>query len=403
MPLKVLFGHNTYQWPGGEDVAMELDAALLDAHGHAVVRYLRDNDEIAGLSLRGKARFAAQTIWAPDARRELRDLLERERPDVAHFHNVFPLISPSGFAACRDAGVPVVLTVANYRIACANAYLFREERVCEACLHRTVKWPAVVHRCYHDSALESGVVASMLAIHRWLHLWSRLVDVFIAVSDFGREKLVEAGLPAEKVVVRENFAFPDPGDRQSDRPDGGFALFVGRLSPEKGLRTLVRACGAVPDIPVHVVGDGPMRAELEEAARAAGANVTFRGQLPREHVLQLMRTARALVFPSLWYEHFPLVIVEAFASGLPVIASGLGAMKGIVGDPGLGATFPPGDDAALAACLRDAWNDAGKMADRGRAARRQFEEKYTADVAYDRLVAIYDRARDERASRTARA
>jgi glycosyltransferase involved in cell wall biosynthesis len=390
MALKVLLGHNTYQWPGGEDVAVTLDAGVLRAHGHDVVTYFRDNDEIAAYGIRDKARLVGETVWSRRSRRQMAAILEAERPDIAHFHNTFPLISPSAFAACRDAGVPVVLTVQNYRVGCANAFLFRDGRVCEDCLHRTVKWPAVVHRCYHDSAAQSAVVAGMLAMHNGLRLWSRLVNVFVAVTEFGRDKLVEAGLPSDRTVVRANFADPDPGDRAPGRDDG-YALFVGRLSPEKGLTTMLQAFERLPDIPLRIVGDGPLRAELEQAA-AGNPRIEFLGQRDRDAVFELMRGARALVFPSLWYEHFPYVIVEAFASGLAVVSSTLGAMQEVVASPGLGLTFPAGDTAALAERMRWAWAHPDDMAAMGRAARQTFEARYTAAPAYDRLMEIYEMA-----------
>ena len=395
--MKVLLGHNTYQWPGGEDVSVDRDARLLADHGHEVVSYLRDNDEIEGYGPVQRVRLAAETVWSRRSRHDLAELLARERPDIAHFHNTFPLISPSAFAACRDAGVPVVLTVQNYRAGCANAFLFRDGHVCEDCLHRTVKWPAVLHRCYHDSRAQSAVVAGMLAAHHVSHAWSRLVDAFIAVSEFGRAKLIEAGLPADRLLLRPNFLDPDPGDRPPGR-DEGYALFVGRLSPEKGLGTMLKAFATTPQIPLRVVGDGPLRGELEASARD-NPNVSFLGQRDRPEVLELMRGARVLVFPSVWYEHFPLVLVEAFATGLPVVSSSLGAMIEIVEAPGLGFTFPPGDADRLAERLRWAWDHVDDVAARGRAARRMFETRYTAEPAYQRLMEIYERAASVACSR----
>jgi glycosyltransferase involved in cell wall biosynthesis len=397
VPLKVLLGHNTYQWPGGEDVAVDLDERLLTSRGHEVVRYVRDNDEIASYGPGERMRFAVDTVWSRRSRRDVAALLAVEKPDIAHFHNSFPLISPSAFAACRDAGVPVVLTVQNYRVACANAFLFRDGGVCEDCLHRTIKWPAVVHACYHESRPQSAVVAGMLAFHKVLKLWPRLVDAFIVVSGFGRDKLVEAGLPAKKVLVRANFSDRDPGDRPPGRDDG-YALFVGRLSPEKGLATLLDAAELVPDVPFRVAGDGPLRAFVEAGA-ARCPNIELLGHRDRAGVFELMRGARVLVFPSLWYEHYPYVLLEAFASGLPVVSSALGAMNEIVGERGLGLTFPAGDAGQLADRLRWAWDHADDISIMGRAARASFEECNTAGPAYQRLMEIYDFATTSARSR----
>ena len=397
--LKVLLGHNSYQWPGGEDTAFELDAQILEERGHAVARYHRHNDEIGDPGPVAAARTVGRSIWSIRTQRELRDLLAAERPDVAHFQNTFPLVSPSAFAACHRAGVPVVITVQNYRLACPSAFLFRDGELCEDCLHRTVKWPGVLHACYRDSRAQTAAVATMLAAHRVSGAWARHIDVVIAVSRFGRDKLVEAGVPEDRVVVRPNFTAPDPGRRLAGE-HGDHVLFAGRLSAEKGVDVVLDAAALAPEVPIRIVGDGPERPALEEQARRLRLqNVEFAGLRPRPEVQQLMRGARVLVFPSRWYEHFPFVLVEAFASGLPAIASDVGAMPEIVAANGAGALFRPGDAADLADRLRWAWSHPAEVAAMGAAARTAFEERYSADRAYENLIAAYDRAIDRHASR----
>jgi glycosyltransferase involved in cell wall biosynthesis len=391
MASTVLLAHNTYQWPGGEDVAFEADGALLESRGHRVVRYLRDNDEIESLGAAGKARVAGRTIWAGDTARALRRLIAEARPDIAHFHNTFPLISPSAFAVCRRAGVPVVLTVQNFRLGCPNAFLFRDGHVCEDCLHRTIKWPGVVHACYRESRAQTAVVAGMLAAHAALRTWTRRVDTFITVSEFACAKLVESGVPADRIIRRPNFLTPDPGDRPAG-PGEGFLLFAGRLSPEKGIDTLLDACRAAPDVEVRIAGDGPLREEVDRTA-ASLPNVTVLGARERPEVLDLMRRARALVVPSIWYEHFPFVLLEAFASGLPAIASDLGSTAEIVGGNGAGVLFRAGDAADLAMKLRWAAANPDEVAPLGRKARATFEAELSERPAYDRLMAAYELAR----------
>jgi glycosyltransferase involved in cell wall biosynthesis len=395
MPSTVLLAHTTYQWPGGEDVAFDADGALLESQGHRVVRYLRDNDEIDALGAVGKVRLAGRTVWAGDTGRDFARLLADERPDVAHFHNTFPLISPSAFAACRRAGVPVVLTVQNFRLGCPNAFLFRDGHVCEDCMHRRIKWPGVVHACYRESRPQTAVVAGMLAVHSALRTWSRRVDVFVTVSQFASAKLVETGVPAERIVRRPNFLHPDPGDR-APGPGEDFVLFAGRLSPEKGIDTLLDACRAAPDVDVRIAGDGPMRDAVERAA-AAMPNVTVLGSRERPEVLALMRQARALVVPSIWYEHFPFVLLEAFASGLPAIASDLGSTAEIVGGNGAGVLFRAGDAGDLAGKLRWAVARPDEVAPLGRKARATFEADLSSGPAYERLMGAYDQARRQAA------
>jgi glycosyltransferase involved in cell wall biosynthesis len=391
-PRTVLLAHNRYQQPGGEDVGYAQNVDLLETRGHRVVRYERSNDEIAGYGLLDRARLAAGTTWSISTARALGDVLRRERPDVAHFINTFPLISPSAFAACHRAGVPVVLTVPNFRLTCSNAYLYRDGHICEDCLHRRVKWPGVVHGCYHDSRAESAVVASMLTIHGILGTWTRHVDALLAVSGAVRDVLLEAGLPPEVVHVRHHFVSVDPGTRPAGA--GDFALYVGRLSPEKGLDVLLDAARGVPELPVRIAGDGPERARLEQrVASERLEHVTLLGHQDRAAVTRLMLTARALVVPSQWYEAFGHVVDEAFACGLPVIASDLGALPELV-DATVGRVFRASDPGDLAAHLRWAASAQAEVEALGHAARRRYEERFSPAPAYERLMDLYDLAAD---------
>jgi glycosyltransferase involved in cell wall biosynthesis len=389
-PKTVLLAHNYYQHPGGEDVQFRADIAMLERHGHTIVRYERTNDEIARYGLRRKGQLALDTTWSVRSSREVRALLATSpRPMVAHFYNTFPLISLSAPSACHRAGVPVVLSLANYRLTCSNSYLYRDGRVCEDCLHRKVKWPAVVHRCYRDSVLESAVAASMLTAHTLLRNWARQVDVFLAMSNAVRDTMIEAGLPADSVYVRHNVVEPDPGVR-ADGPDGGFALFVGRLSPEKDVATLIDAAASVPGLPVKIAGDGPDRPALEQRTRDAGVrHVEFLGHRSRDEVLALMKTARVLVVPSAWYEPFGYVVAEALACGLPVFASDLGALPELI-DSTVGRTFRAGDSKMLASLLRWASDHPDQVALLRDAARARYEAMFTDEVGYSQLVELYE-------------
>ena len=398
-PKTALLVHNWYQQPGGEDVQFQADAAVLERHGHAVVRYERHNDEIDDRGLLGKAALPVETVWSRRSGREVAALLGGpSRPDVAHVFNTFPLISPSALATCHRFGVPVVLSVANYRFACSNSFLYRDGHVCEDCLRRPVKWPAVRHRCYRQSAGQSAVVASSLTIHGLARTWAKHVDVLLAVSEAVRELVVEAGWPADLVHVRHNTVEPDPGVRPPG-PDGGFALFVGRLSPEKGIETLVDAAAAVPGLPVRIVGDGPSRSDLERRARERGAgNVTFVGRRPRADVVAMMKEARVLVVPSVWHEPFGYVAVEAMACGLPVIASEAGGLRELV-DASVGRTFTAGDVPSLTAQLRWAEDRPAEVDALRAAARARFEARFSAEAGYDRLLDLYELGAERFAAR----
>ena len=215
----------------------------------------------------GRLALAKQTIWASNTRREFRQLLQREKPHIVHIHNTFVMISPSIYWACRDARVPVVQTLQNYRLMCPGALFLRDEKVCEECMEHGV-WRGVRYGCYRGSRPATAVVAAMLTTHRILGTWSRLIEYYLAPTEFGRRKYIAGGLPADKMLVKPNCVQPDPGEGKGDR---SYALFVGRLSAEKGLRTLLAAWARLREsIPLQIVGDGLLRPELEEYARQQG-------------------------------------------------------------------------------------------------------------------------------------
>lgn len=388
--VKVLRIHNHYREAGGESAIHAAENALLERAGWEVLRYERHNDEIVELGPLGRAQVAADAVWSGRTWRELRAQIARERPDVAHLTNTFPLISPSAIEACYDAGVPVVLSLHNYRLLCPAANLMRKGRACEECVDHSLL-RGVVHGCYRGSRSATAVAAAMLAVHRRRETFSRKVDAFVALTGFARQTFAAAGLPAERIVVKPNFVDPDPGERPSA---GESALFVGRLSDEKGLDTLLDAWAKLDaPIPLRIAGDGPLRPFV--ARRLADprlSRVQLLGPIGRRAVIESMREARALVFPSRCYEGFPLVIAEAFACGVPVVASRLGSMAEIVEDGRTGLHFTPGNADDLAAVVARAWAEPKRLEDMGRAARRVFEQRYTAERNLDMLLDIYHRA-----------
>lgn len=376
--MNVLQVHNWYQRAGGEDAVFKAEAALLRGQGHHVTTYEEHNNRIDVMS-RGRA--AARTIWSSESRCRISETIQRVRPDVCHFHNTFPLISPSAYYACRAAGVPVVQTLHNYRLMCPGATLYRHDGLCEDCLHRSTPWPGVLHACYRDSRAASAAVAAMLAVHRLLGTWTTRVDMYIAPTEFARRKFVENGLPADRIVVKPNFVPYDPG---VGRHAGGYALFVGRLDAEKGIKLLLAAWQSIAACPLKVVGTGP----LEPLVRSA-AGIECLGQQPRARVFELMKDAAFLVFPSEYYETFGLTIVEAFATGLPVIASDRGAMRELVAHGRNGLRFTAGCGDALASVVEWAVAHPAEMQTIGRSAREEYEAKYTAAHNYSTLMEIY--------------
>ncbi len=389
--MKIVVVHNTYQQPGGEDIVFRNECDLLKGAGHEVIEYQRSNHDVSQFVAVRQLALAKNTIWASDTRRKFRQLLEQERPDVVHVHNTFVMVSPSIYWACRDARVPVVQTLHNYRLLCPGANFFRDGKVCEECLGHGV-WRGIRHSCYQDSSQATAVVAAMLTTHRVLGTWTRQIDYFLAPTEFARRKFIKGGLPADRILVKPNFVDPDPG---VGKGDGNYALFVGRLSPEKGARTLLAAMASLENkILLQIVGDGPLRAELEEFAQRHGlSKVTFRGRLPWKETMDVMKSARCLFFPSECYEGaLPLTVVEAFACGTPVIASRLGAMQDLITDGKTGLHFTPGDAADLAAKAEYAWTHPEIFPAMKIEARLAYEANYTAARSYEMLMETYARA-----------
>ena len=378
-PPRVLMVHNAYQHRGGEDSVVEAEIELLRSRGHAVELYGRDNDEVADAS---KLSLARQTFWSTRTSEDMRRLFAAFRPDVIHVHNTFPLISPSLYWSAARARIPVVQTLHNFRLLCPQAMFLREGKVCEDCLGR-LPLPAVVHGCYRGSRPTTAVLGGMLGFHRMLGTWQSKVTRYIALNKFCRQKFIEGGLPAERILLKPNFVdFAAPVAQARE----GF-LFVGRLSAEKGLSVLLEAARQAPELSVSVAGSGPQANLLvaEPAVRALGA-------LDGEGVRTAMSGALALVMPSIWYETFGMVVIEAFACGTPVIASRLGAMAEIVEDGVTGLLFEAGNAHDLAEKMRWAQANQERMAEMGRAARLEYEARYTAARNYEMLMSIYKEA-----------
>jgi glycosyltransferase involved in cell wall biosynthesis len=390
----VLLVHNRYLERGGEDVVYEAEARLLESFGHRVIRYERDNREIADL---GQVQLALRTVWSARDGREVGDIVRREGVRVAHFHNTFPLISPAAHHGARRAGAAVVQTLHNFRLLCPGGLFLRDGAPCEKCLTQPVPWPALAHRCYRGSAAATGVLSGMLMVHRALRTWQTQVDAFIVLSRFAQERFLTGGIPGDRMFVSGGaldgvHAIPAADAREA----GTHFLYVGRLAPEKGIDVLLAAWArAGTDAELHIIGDGPLRDAVVDAARA-NPRVRWLGARSREDVMDAMRAAYALVFPSLCYENFPGVLAEAQAAGLPVIASRMGSGAEIVADGGFGLLFDTGDAASLTDAVAALQQDPAQRAELSRRARARYEEMLTPAQCYARLLGIYERALEHR-------
>ncbi|MGA2620315.1 MAG: glycosyltransferase family 4 protein [Thermoguttaceae bacterium] len=382
--MKVLLCHNYYLQAGGEDVVFADEAAMLEGHGHQVLRYTLHNKIIEHMP---RWRLARRTVWNPQSYRELRELIRRERPQIMHCTNTFPLISPAAYYAARAEDVPVVQSLHNYRLLGAVGNRLAHGEVSGPGPIRAGSWQFFWSGGYRGSRPATAVLLAMLTWHGLIRTWTRAVDRYIALSEFSRRQFVEHGFPADKVVVKPNCVGCNGGPGAGA---GGYAVFVGRLTPEKGIRTLLEAWPLLDrPTPLKIIGDGPLAEQVKAAARA-DPNIQWMGRVSLEDAMAVVGDAACLVFPSVWFETFGRTIIEAFAAGTPVVAAKRGPSIELVDEGRTGLFFEPGNAADLAAKVRLLTADPGKLANMRRAARSEFERKYTAEINYGRLMQIYN-------------
>lgn len=380
--MKVLIVHNQYQQSGGEDVIVRAETELLRRKGHEVIEYRRHNDAIKDYGLLQKVGLYFGATWSRKSYRDIRELCRSRKPDIAHFHNILPLISPSAYYACKDEGVPVIQAVQNYRLVCPGALLMRNGRACEECINGDLK-PALRHRCYRGSYLQTRAIVRMLREHRKRGTFKHAVDMYLAPTEFTRRKLVESGLPVQKIEVKSNFVLDAP----EPRFDGERAVYLGRLSSEKGIEVLLEAWRRDAPAGLVVVGSGVFADELRSGLPE---NVKFTGEVSHEEAMKFLLESRFLVLPSLCYEGFPLAIAEAFACGKPVVASRLGSLEEIVEDGKTGFLFKPGDAVGLTAVAKKLVDSPALCREMGQRARAVYEEKFSAEDNYRQLIGVYE-------------
>jgi glycosyltransferase involved in cell wall biosynthesis len=380
--VRVLVLHSRYLSGAvsGENRVVDDEVRLLREGGHEVSVFFPPRR--AGRTF-GAIQEGLSAVWSRGAVEHVQQVVERERPDVVHCHNLFPALSPGVLRAAGRAGAAVVMTLHNYRLICLPSTLLRKGKVCEDCLGR-LPWRGVVHRCYRGSAAASASLATSIGVHRALGTYER-VDLYLAVSEFMRTKHIEMGIAPERVVTKSNFAWSTarragPGD---------YFVFAGRLSREKGVWPLLAAWRHLT-LPLLLVGDGPDRDALQASAPKS---VAFRGALAPDEMPALLARARALIVPSLWYEGAPRIILEAYAAGVPVLASRIGALPELVEHGASGLLFPPNEVAALATAVTRLADD-GESERLGEGAWQLWRARFTPERGLKELEACYRRARD---------
>jgi glycosyltransferase involved in cell wall biosynthesis len=378
--VKVVVAHNRYRSdaPSGENVMVDLEIGQLRAAGVEVVPFQRTSDDIPSLPAAQKALLPLSPIWSPSSTRALAQLLQRERPDVMHLHNPYPLLSPAVVRTAHRLGVPVIQTVHNYRQVCAPGLYFRDGHVCTDCKGRAFALPAIQHKCYRGSTAQSAIMATTLAVHRGT--W-RSVDRYIALTENIAAHLRDYGIPADRISIKPN-AVEDPGNPE---PPGEGVLFASRLSPEKGVDILLEAWrraepGSLGTL--RIASDGDLR-PLVEAAAAERADIEYVGPQDRAGIRELMRASALVTVPSAWYEPLSTVIIEALANGRPVLGTAMGGSPYLIDSAGW-VVAPTAD--ALAATLPIAVKEAATLS---AAARTRYLENFHPEVVTRRLIEIY--------------
>jgi len=383
--MKILMGHNYYQQPGGEDGVFRSEIAMLKAFGHDVCIYERHNDEIKS-GILSQMSHAVSLRFSKSSYDQVRALIRSFKPDVAHFHNTFFVMTPAVLYACKDAGVPVIVSLHNFRLMCINALFLRDGKPCEDCLTGP-RISGIVHQCYRGSMVSSILATDMINYHWRRHTWQDIVNRFVVATEFTRKKYIQAGIPAANITVVPNFV-EEPSDNTQGK--GGFAFYAGRLSEEKGVDVLIKAWRHVKDIPLYIAGQGPMQKEIEASIKEYGlTNIKLLGFLNNNDCLKILAQAKFLIVPSVCYENFPRVVAEAFAHGVPVLANRIGTMEEIVEDGITGLLYSNSDPEDLAAKAMDMVRDESRHAQFCANARQVYHLKYTPARHYEGLMTIY--------------
>ncbi len=385
--MKILLAHNFYRSsaPSGEDAVYRNERALLEKH-FELVRFEKYNDDLDDSTLAKKLRLALDGAWSRQTYRELTDLIRREKPDVAHFHNTFPQITPAAWSACRDQGVPVVQTLHNFRYICPGALLQRDSEPCERCVEGSLI-NALRYRCYRDSLSASAAQTWTILRNRINGSFRNKVNRYLALTEFAAGRMVAGGLPGDRITVKPNFL---PSPPQPGAGEGGYVVYTGRLSVEKGVRTLLEAWRRIEHPPrLLLMGDGPLRAELENYVTSHQVNAEFLGYCDADTVIATVRGASLQVIPSEWYEGFPMVVLEAYACGTPVLAASIGSLDEVVEENVTGFKFQAGNVHHLSDKIRQILSDSTGLKAMRQTVRETFDNHYTAEQNLAAITDVY--------------
>lgn len=332
--LHILIVHNKYRFSGGEDSVVENEKHLLNAHGHSVTVYEKNNTLLDNLSILQKLLLPFRTLYSLSSAREIRHLIQQNQIDIVHIHNTLPLISFSSYYAAKAEGCTLVQTLHNFRFLCPNGLFYRDGHICQDCmngLHHSVK-----HACYRTSKLQSAMVSFSLWLHRTLGTF-RLPDAYIALTEFNRQTFSSL-LPADKLYLKPNFTESIPA--LNTPKERSYFLYASRLDTTKGIFILLEAFRQLPTQQLVIIGDGPEKnAVLSYIQKHQMKHVSFLGFTAHKKTMSYLYHAKALIFPSQWYEGFPVIIAESLSVATPVIGSNIGNTASIIEDGKTGLLF----------------------------------------------------------------
>ena len=385
--MNVLLIHNYYQNPGGEDKVFKNEYNLLKSNNVNVSKFIVNNNEI---ELNNKFMVGINSIWSFYYYKKLSKILKSNNYHIVHVHNTHAKLSPSIYYACKNYGIPVILTLHNYRICCPKATLFRKNNVCELCVKRHFPYHGIYYKCYHNSILHSIILSLSIAFHKKIGTYRQTINHYIALTNFSRNIFVKAGIPRKKISVKPNFIVSDSSFSKRNKK---YFLFIGRITKEKGIKTLLRTWALNKDYPLKIVGDGDLKEYVKhEIKQKSLKNVEYIGHISSEDtIIKLLRNSYCLIVPSLWYEGFPMTIVESFNTGTPVIASNIGSLSEIVQHKNNGLLFMPDDAHDLSLKVKWAWNNENYINLYSINARKEYEKKYTSQENFNQLMAIYNK------------
>lgn len=387
--LNILIVHNYYQFAGGEDTVVAQDAQLLEKHGHHVYFYKRNNEELKHYTKWRKLLLPFTTFFSFHAYHDICRLIREYDIDIVHVHNTLPLISYSVYYAAKKEKVRLVQTIHNFRLVCPNALFYRDGHICEDCLQKGLQ-TSIRYGCYRNSKAQTAVVAAALKLHRMLGTFHK-PDAYIALTQFNKEKIA-AVADIDKIYVKPNYLeVVLPEQRQAAEKTYSYYVYAARLETVKGIFVLLDAFAQLPDEKVLLLGTGPEEQQVRQyVAQHNLTNVIIKGFVPHEEALSIIDNARAVIYPSLWYEGFPMTIVESFACGTPVIASDTPNLTERIADGKNGYTFHTGSPERLSASVRMlsalTAGEYGKMREQSKMC---YKESFTEETVYERLLEIY--------------